>query len=878
MKNIAVVVGARPNFMKAAPIYNVLSSYFNITLIHTGQHYDKKMSEVFFDQLKFPRPSVHLTLDSKSRAGDYDHKLYVENDIYMEDLDMVIDDLQTYKGDLGQLGEIRDKLYIEFEQSSPDLVIVFGDVTSTLAASLAAEKLNIKIAHIESGLRSGDIKMPEEVNRILTDHITDYFFVTEQSGIDNLKSIGIVDDVYLVGNTMIDTQKKYLKQALATNYNDHLGVDAGKYVLITLHRPSNVDNIKCLREIFDDINQLSKTKKVVYPIHPRTKSKLHEIGYIQDIENNQNIILTEPLGYLEFTCLLANCEFVVTDSGGLQEESTALDVPCFTLRKNTERPSTLIENSGTNQLINKISDIKIRVCKGSMDLWDGKSSERILEVLDCQNGYGIKTVQIDKLEKIYTKGIIHYKYKDCDFLYKNNNSKYLLITFHASIPDFHSLPIFRLYDFDEKDIDVLCISDILMKYRRYNKTDINYDACFYLNCDNEHSIYEEIIRSVIVNYKKTIFFGTSAGGLPALMYASRFKVVALLGNSPLYIKDWWNIKNTQNVLETRGKHLEILDIEQYISKNGPPELLILFTNIMDEISPYKDHHEPIINFFNKNYPNNILPCYHSMKLKNKTYHTTHFAKYSYVELIKNIFKKNCNEVRRYLYNGNIVPKSSPPKVLFLSQGRSGSTYFFSQLNKEIKKVWPGHTYIDELSHLKHLEILKSDEWKNAGAIEFLTDYNFLKSKLRYNLFKKVLRYCIKNNYIIIGLFRKNHLNVLISKVYANLKWEKGLSSAYVHDDIIQDIEIPDEYFNQFPIEVKHKRKIIKMIKPNLDYFFTYEDIYQKDEPVEIDLTKKITLNLYNETLLNAQQERMKHVTNLHEVPSFISEYDYDADF
>ena len=381
MRTIAIIVGARPNFMKAAPVFNALKVDFNVTLIHTGQHYDKKMSEVFFDQLKFPRPSVHLTLNKTSRAGNYDHKLYIENDLYMEDVDTVINELQSYEGDLGQLGEIRDKLYTEFGQSSPDLVIVFGDVTSTLAASLAAKKLNIKIAHVESGLRSGDIKMPEEVNRILTDHITDYFFVTEQSGVDNLNSIGVMSNIYLVGNTMIDTQKKYLKQAIDTNYHDSINVKSKEFIMVTLHRPSNVDNIDKLCEIFDELEQLSKTKKVVYPIHPRTKRKLDEIGYMQKVESNQNIILTEPLGYLEFTCLMANCEYIVTDSGGLQEESTSLNIPCFTLRENTERPSTLVINNGTNQLINSISKIKLKHCKGSMSIWDGKSSERISSII-----------------------------------------------------------------------------------------------------------------------------------------------------------------------------------------------------------------------------------------------------------------------------------------------------------------------------------------------------------------------------------------------------------------------------------------------------------------------------------------------------------------
>ena len=360
MKNITLIVGARPNFMKAYPVYESLKNDFNLTLIHTGQHFDEKMSKVFFEQLKFPKPDIHLSLEKKTKAGDFDDKLYVNNDDYLKNKDKVVEELLSYDGDLGQLGEIRDKLKIEFEKIKPDLLIVFGDVTSTLAASLSAKSLNIDIAHVESGLRSGDMKMPEEVNRILTDNITKYYFVTEQSGVDNLKALGITENVYLVGNTMIDTQKKYLQQALDTNYHETLDVKSKDYVLITLHRPSNVDDINKLQEIFDDLEKLSKSETLVYPIHPRTKNNLEKVGYLEKVENNKNIILLEPLGYLEFTCLMANCKYVVTDSGGLQEESTALDIPCFTLRENTERPCTLIENQGTNQLIKKISEIELK--------------------------------------------------------------------------------------------------------------------------------------------------------------------------------------------------------------------------------------------------------------------------------------------------------------------------------------------------------------------------------------------------------------------------------------------------------------------------------------------------------------------------------------
>lgn len=381
MKNITFIVGTRPNFIKAYPIYQVLKDYYNLTLIHTGQHYHNSMSNIFFTQLKFPNPNISLFLEKRTKAGDYDKRLYEKNINFLKNKDNVIQELITYQGELGQLGEIRDKLKTEFKRLNPNLVIVFGDVTSSLAGSIAAKSLNINIAHVESGLRSGDIKMPEEVNRILIDHITKYFFVTEQSGVDNLKKLGITENVFLVGNTMIDTQKIYFSEALKTNYHETLGLKQKKYVVITLHRPSNVDNTKKLQEIIDDLIELSKKETVVYPIHPRTKNKLENLGYLKIIKENQNIILENSLGYFEFTCLISNSKYVITDSGGLQEETTALNIPCFTLRKNTERPCTLIENNGTNQLINKISQIKLKKCKGDIVLWDGKSSNRIKNII-----------------------------------------------------------------------------------------------------------------------------------------------------------------------------------------------------------------------------------------------------------------------------------------------------------------------------------------------------------------------------------------------------------------------------------------------------------------------------------------------------------------
>ena len=458
MKKIVLIIGARPNFMKAFPVYQSLEDHFDLTLIHTGQHFDEKMSDIFFNQLKFKYPDIHLILQSKTKSGYFDDKLYINlcsylnNETNLQSCDEIIELLMNSDcSNMGQLGEIRNKLFDEFKKIKPDLVIVFGDVTSTLAAGLAAKKLDIKLAHVESGLRSGDITMPEEINRILTDHISTYYFVTEQSGIDNLKKDKITKNVYFVGNTMIDTQKMYLQQALDTKYHEKLGVKKKEYILITLHRPGNVDDLDKLKEIFDDLIHLSKTKKLVYPIHPRTNKRLEEIGYLEKVQKNGNILLEGPLGYLEFTCLMANCNYIITDSGGIQEESTTLNIPCFTLRPNTERPCTLIENYGTNQLIKKISDIELKECSNRMDLWDGKSSERICKILienETKKESNINKIKeklgLSKRElNIYIKELkkkydIPTKYTQNNELLEKTKNKEVVInnkTFKIDLPD-----------------------------------------------------------------------------------------------------------------------------------------------------------------------------------------------------------------------------------------------------------------------------------------------------------------------------------------------------------------------------------------------------------------------------------------------------------
>ena len=359
MKKIISVVGARPNFMKVAPIHKAFKKYKNeIThlVCHTGQHYDEKMSKVFFEDLELPKPDFYLGVGSGSHA------------------------------------EQTAKVMVEFEkillQEKPDMVLVVGDVNSTIACSLTAKKLHIKVVHVEAGLRSFDMEMPEEVNRILTDRISDYLFVTEKSGLDNLKNEGVPDDkVFFVGNVMIDSLFHYLPKSDKSEIHKELGVEKSGYVLITLHRPSNVDTKESLKKLARFLNTLSEQRKIVFPIHPRTKNNLKQFGLLERLSNQ--IILTDPIGYIDFQALTKNAELVVTDSGGIQEETTALGVQCITLRTSTERPSTV--DVGTNQLIGlnleKAEIACLDVLNGNKkegtipELWDGNAAERIVKIL-----------------------------------------------------------------------------------------------------------------------------------------------------------------------------------------------------------------------------------------------------------------------------------------------------------------------------------------------------------------------------------------------------------------------------------------------------------------------------------------------------------------
>ena len=316
-------------------------------------------------------------------------------------------------------------------------------------------------------------------------------------------------------NVKIDTQKRYLQQALDTKYNEKLGVKSKEYVLITLHRPSNVDDLDNLKEILDDFEELSKKETLVYPIHPRTKNNLEKLGYLEKVENNKNIILQDPLGYLEFTCLMANCKYVVTDSGGLQEETTSLDIPCFTLRENTERPSTLIENHGTNQLIHKISEINLKECKGSMDLWDGKSSIKIYEKL--YNVYDESTLVNSKfiIKKFYKEYFLKLHLDKIDFYEKlrfsaiinetlNDNWNNLLNigTGHGVIEKLLDLK-FNLEDKKVISMDISWFDNLIfndkIEYLQININDIN-------KYFQEKSIDIIIISEVMEHLDKDLFY------------------------------------------------------------------------------------------------------------------------------------------------------------------------------------------------------------------------------------------------------------------------------------------------------------------------------------------------------------------------------------
>lgn len=358
-KKVLIVVGTRPNIIKVTQFKKVAESShpsLEIKIVHTGQHSNEKMSTVFFDKLNV-HPDFFINL--------------------------------TATTPLSQIGEIITEMEKVLNTYQPDMLLVVGDVNSTVAAALTANRMNIKLAHVESGLRSDDRSMPEEINRIITDDLADYFFVTEQSGLDNLLKEGKKSEkIFLVGNTMIDTLVAFQTSINASKVLEDLAVAPKSYVLMTMHRPSNVDTVEGLTNILDLVKNLTATYKVVFPIHPRTVNNFVKFGLMNVLKQNTKVVLTEPQDYFSFQKLVKNSSMVITDSGGVQEETTFVQVPCYTLRPNTERPITI--TVGSNELLPfdvKLIMQKINAAtkKGSVPpLWDGNSTKRILDIIDSQ--------------------------------------------------------------------------------------------------------------------------------------------------------------------------------------------------------------------------------------------------------------------------------------------------------------------------------------------------------------------------------------------------------------------------------------------------------------------------------------------------------------
>jgi len=352
---ILLVAGARPNFMKIAPIAAAVRADGRIrgTILHTGQHYDREMSDLFFEQLEIPEPEIRLGVGSASHAR--------------------------------QTAEIMIRLEPVLLERRPAAVLVVGDVNSTIASALVAVKLGIPVAHVEAGLRSFDRSMPEEINRILTDAISRWLFVTEKSGLRHLSSEGIDESrIHFTGNVMIDTLTRCREKAAQLDSPRALGLTPNRYALMTLHRPSNVDEAKRLGAMLEPIRELSREMPVIFPVHPRTRTMLEEVRG----NDTGDLRLLDPLGYLEFLGLMAGARLVLTDSGGIQEETTVLGVPCVTLRDNTERPVTLTE--GTNHLAGTAPDSIRATIREALsadsdprvpELWDGRAAERIVEIL-----------------------------------------------------------------------------------------------------------------------------------------------------------------------------------------------------------------------------------------------------------------------------------------------------------------------------------------------------------------------------------------------------------------------------------------------------------------------------------------------------------------
>jgi UDP-N-acetylglucosamine 2-epimerase (non-hydrolysing) len=347
--------------MKIAPILESIEEYPNLEplLVHTGQHYDYEMSQIFFEDLDIPEPDVYLDVGSGSHA------------------------VQT------------GKVMMAFEEVAtehkPDIILVVGDVNSTLACTLVGAKLCIPVAHVEAGIRSFDRTMPEEINRVLTDAISDYLFTPTEDADKNLKKEGIPEEkIFLVGDVMIDTLMKYKEKALSNTVLSEFGLEDRSYALMTLHRPFNVDVKVNFVDILDALAEIQQRIKIIFPMHPRTEARVEEFGLSNMISNMENLLVIEPLGYLRFMALMVNAKFVLTDSGGMQTETTVLNIPCLTLRENTERPETIRE--GTNILVGSDTQLiieesaKILDDKGKVgtypDVWDGHTAQRVVEIIN----------------------------------------------------------------------------------------------------------------------------------------------------------------------------------------------------------------------------------------------------------------------------------------------------------------------------------------------------------------------------------------------------------------------------------------------------------------------------------------------------------------
>jgi UDP-N-acetylglucosamine 2-epimerase (non-hydrolysing) len=362
MLRIINVVGARPNFMKIAPVIDEMRrrpARIESLLVHTGQHYDESMSDSFFEDLQIPRPDLNLEIGSGSHS------------------------------------EQTARIMIAFEQvllkHPADWVVVVGDVNSTLAATIVAAKMNVRIAHVEAGLRSRDRTMPEEINRLVTDSLADLLLTPSRDAGENLLREGVADEkIRFVGNVMIDTLFRNIDRAKSSRILERLNLEPRKFCAMTLHRPSNVDDKETLSGILDAIETIGERLPIVFPVHPRTRDRLEQFGLDERVRKQASIVLTEPLGYLDFLRLYSNSRLVLTDSGGIQEETTVLGIPCLTLRENTERPITITE--GTNQLVGNnpesITSAALAILEQDSpparipELWDGHAAVRIVDAIE----------------------------------------------------------------------------------------------------------------------------------------------------------------------------------------------------------------------------------------------------------------------------------------------------------------------------------------------------------------------------------------------------------------------------------------------------------------------------------------------------------------